>query len=130
MLQANLNNYFIITSTAVGLFAILLIWVYLWESARGFKITSFQVYKKYVNSPFAFTLIMLIILWVTTQGLDSKLLICFWILTVGWIITAIGALIISALVKINAEDKGAMKQAILPCIFKAIIMVAALWLVY
>ena len=130
MLQANLNNYFIIASTAVGLFAILLIWVYIWETVRGFKITSFQTYKKYVNTPFAFALIMLVILWITTQDMDSKLMSCFWILTVGWIITAVATLIISAVVKISAEDKGAMRQAILPCIFKVIIMVVALWLVY
>lgn len=130
MLQANLNNYFIIASTAVGLFAILLIWVYIWETVRGFKITSFQTYKKYVNTPFAFALIMLVILWITTQDLDSKLMSCFWILTVGWIITAVATLIISAVVKISAEDKDAMRQAILPCIFKVIIMVVALWLVY
>ncbi len=130
MSQTDLNNYFIIASTSVGVFSILLIWVYIWETARGLKITSFQIYKKYVNCSFAFALIMLVILWITTQGLESKLMSCFWILTVGWIITAIGTLITSVFVKISAEDKGLMRQAVLPCIFKVIIMVATLWLVY
>ena len=93
MLQTNLNNFFIITSVVVGLFAILLIWVYLWETSRGLKITEIQIYKNYVNCSFAFALVMLVILWITTQGLDSKLMICFLILTVGWIVTAIGTLI-------------------------------------
>ena len=39
MLQTNLNNFFIIISVVVGMFAILLIWVYLWETSRGLKIT-------------------------------------------------------------------------------------------
>ena len=38
MLQTNLNNFFIITSVVVGLFAILLIWVYLWETSRPFQV--------------------------------------------------------------------------------------------
>ena len=126
MLQTNLNNFFIITSVVVGLFAILLIWVYLWETSRGLKITEIQIYKNYVNCSFAFALVMLVILWITTQGLDSKLMICFLILTVGWIVTAI----FSAIVKNSVEDKRAMREAILPCIFKVIIMVAVLWLVY
>ena len=79
MLQTNLNNFFIITSVVVGLFAILLIWVYLWETSRGLKITEIQIYKNYVNCSFAFALVMLVILWITTQGLDSKLMICFLI---------------------------------------------------
>lgn len=53
MLQTNLNNFFIITSVVVGLFAILLIWVYLWETSRGLKITEIQIYKNYVNCSFA-----------------------------------------------------------------------------
>ena len=114
MLQTNLNNFFIITSVVVGLFAILLIWVYLWETSRGLKITEIQIYKNYVNCSFAFALVMLVILWITTQGLDSKLMICFLIL----------------IVKNSVEDKRAMREAILPCIFKVIIMVAVLWLVY
>ena len=36
----------------------------------------------------------------------------------------------SAIVKNSVEDKRAMREAILPCIFKVIIMVAVLWLVY
>jgi hypothetical protein len=123
MLQTNLNNFFIIISVVVGMFAILLIWVYLWETSRGLKITEIQIYKNYVNCSF-------VILWITTQGLDSKLMICFLILTVGWIVTAIGTLIFSAIVKNSVEDKRAMREAILPCIFKVIIMVAVLWLVY
>ena len=43
MLQTNLNNFFIITSVVVGLFAILLIWVYLWETSRGLKITEILI---------------------------------------------------------------------------------------
>ena len=121
MLRTNLNNFFIITSVVVGLFAILLIWVYLWETSRGLKITEIQIYKNYVNWSFAFALAMLVVLWITTQGLDSKLMICFLILTVGWIVT---------IVKNSVEDKRAMREAILPCIFKVIIMVAVLWLVY
>lgn len=130
MLQANLNNYFVIASTAVGLFSILLIWIYIWETARGLKITEFSIYKKYVNSPFIFALIMLVILWITTRGLESKLMVCFWILTVGWIITAIGTLIFSAIVKSSVEDKREMRKAVLPCISKVILMVVVLWLVY
>ena len=74
MLQTNLNNFFIIISVVVGMFAILLIWVYLWETSRGLKITEIQIYKNYVNCSFAFALVMLVILWITTQGLDSKLI--------------------------------------------------------
>lgn len=130
MLQTNLNNYFIMASTVVGLFAILLIWIYLWETLRGLKITEFDIYKKYVNCSFAFALIMLVVLWITTQGLDSKLMICFWVLTVGWIFTAIGSLIISAVAQSTVEDKRNMRIAILPCISKGIIMIVVLWLVY
>ena len=39
-------------------------------------------------------------------------------------------LIFSAIVKNSVEDKRAMREAILPCILKVIIMVAVLWLVY
>ena len=37
MLQTNLNNFFIIISVVVGMFAILLIWVYLWETLQRFR---------------------------------------------------------------------------------------------
>ncbi len=130
MLQAQLNDYFILASTAVGLFAILLIWIYLWETARGLKITEFSIYKKYVNCPFVFALVMLVILWITTQGLDLKLLFCIWILTVGWIVTAVGTMIFSAIVSCSIEDKRDMRKAILPCISKVMIMVVVLWLIY
>lgn len=43
MLQTNLNNFFIIISVVVGMFAILLIWVYLWETSRGLKITEILI---------------------------------------------------------------------------------------
>ena len=130
MLQANLNNYLVIASAAVGLFAILLIWIYLWETSRGLKITECPIYKKYVNCPFLFALIMLVVLWITVQGLESKLMVCFWILTVGWIVTAIGTLLFSAIAKSSVEDKREMRKAVLPCISKVIIMVVVLWLVY
>lgn len=94
------------------------------------KITEFLVYKKYVNCPFAFALAMLVILWITTQNLETRILICFCVLTVGWIITTIGALIFSAVVNSSVENKREMRKAILPCISKAIIMVIVLWLVY
>ena len=64
MLQTNLNNFFIIISVVVGMFAILLIWVYLWETSRGLKITEIQIYKNYVNCSFAFALVMK---WETTN---------------------------------------------------------------
>ena len=54
MLQESLNNYFIIASIAVGAFSILLIWIYLWETAHGIYIIDFITYKKYINCPFAF----------------------------------------------------------------------------
>ena len=73
MLQTNLNNFFIITSVVVGLFAILLIWVYLWETSRGLKITEIQIYKNYVNCSFAFALVMLVILWITTRRVGFKI---------------------------------------------------------
>ena len=37
---------------------------------------------------------------------------------------------LKTIVKNSVEDKRAMREAILPCIFKVIIMVAVLWLVY
>lgn len=46
MLQESLNNYFIIASIAVGAFSILLIWIYLWETAHGIYIIDFITYKK------------------------------------------------------------------------------------
>ena len=130
MLQESLNNYFIIASIAVGAFSILLIWIYLWETAHGIYIIDFITYKKYINCPFAFSTIMLVILWLTTEKLDDKLIKCFWGLSGAWGITAVVTLIISTLITSKVENKKSIRVAILPCITKVIIMVTVLWLVY
>lgn len=130
MLQESLNNFFLITTVAVGAIPILINWVYIIETVRGIFITEFPVLKKYVNLPFAFSLVMMIMLWVTTYEMDALLLKCFWGLTLGWFGTIIAAFIIPGLAKTNLGIKKNVRIIITPCILKVIIMVIALWLIY
>ncbi|MGN0424006.1 MAG: hypothetical protein ACI4FY_01695 [Acetatifactor sp.] len=130
MLQQNLSNYFVIAATAVGVFSIFVTWIILWEAKRGASVEECTVFKKYVNYPFAFSILMLVIQWLTTDGLEEMILKCFMGLTAGWIVSAFLTLLFSAVVKGNAANRKSMRKVILPCIFRVMIMVVTLWLVY
>lgn len=77
-----------------------------------------------------FSVIILVILWLTTEEMDDKLLKCFWGLSGGWTITFFVSLMVSMVIKGRMEDKKSMREAILPCISKLIILVIVLWLVF
>lgn len=130
MLRESLNDYFIIAAVVLGIFSILLVWIYLLEAGRGIYITDIVTYKKYINLTYAFSVIILVILWLTTEEMDDKLLKCFWGLSSGWTITFFVSLMVSMVIKGRMEDKKSMREAILPCISKLIILVIVLWLVF
>lgn len=130
MLQESLDNYFILAAIVVGLISIILNWFYMIESARGVYITEYEVLKKYANLPFVFSLVMLVVLWVTTIDMNVKLLNCFKGLSLGWVITVIASLIISGVARTSVENKKSIRRIVPPCIFKIVIMVAILWLIY
>lgn len=130
MLQESLDNYFIIAAITVGMIAILINWFYMVETAKGVYITEYDVLKKYVNLPYVFSVIMLVILWVTSVDVDSLLLNCFMALTTGWFVTIIASLIISGVAKTAVNNKKNIRKIIMPCMIKAVIMVAILWLIY
>ena len=130
MLQASLNNYFIIAAVVMGAISILINWFYMIETVRGIYITEFSVVKKYVLLPFIFSLVMLSVLWVTTYELDALLLRCFWGLTIGWFVTIIAAFVIPGVAKTHLENRKNVRKIIFPCILKVIIMMAVLWLMY
>jgi hypothetical protein len=130
MLQESLNKYFIISAIAVGVISILINWFYIIETSKGIYITEFYILKKYVNLSFDFSMAMLIILWVTTDELESLLLKCFWGLTIGWILTIMGTLVVPEIMKGGIEDKKNIRKILWPCIVKVVIIVAVLWLIY
>lgn len=130
MLQESLNNYFVIAALSVGIIAIIISWFYMIESAKGIYITEYEVLKKYVNLPFVFSLIMLVVLWVTTVNMDKQLLNCFKGITMGWFVTIIASLFISGVAKTGVENKKNIRKIILPCIIKIVILVTVLWLIY
>lgn len=130
MLQESLNKYFIISAIAVGVISILINWFYIIETSKGIYITEFYILKKYVNLSFVFSMAMLIILWVTTDELESLLLKCFWGLTIGWILTIMGTLVVPEIMKGGIEDKKNIRKILWPCIVKVVIIVAVLWLIY
>ena len=108
----------------------MLSWIYLWETARGIYITDFNTYKRYVNCAYAFSMIVLVVLWITSTGIDDKLVTCFGRFLIGWIVTAVAALLISALVRSKPEDKSAMRRIILPCVNKVMVISVVLWLLH
>lgn len=130
MLQESLNNYFIIATVVVGAISILINWFYMIETAKGIYITEYDVLQIYVNLPFIFSLVMFVILWVTTYDLDTILLMCFQGLTLGWFITIISSLIISAVAKTSVDNKRDIRKVILSCMIKVVVMVGVLWLIY
>ena len=64
------------------------------------------------------------------EEMDDKLLKCFWGLSGGRTITFFVSLVVSMVIKGRMEDKKSMREAILPCISKLIILVIVLWLVF
>lgn len=130
MLQESLDNYFIIASAVVGAIPILFNWFYMIESSKGIYITEYNVLKKYVNLSFVFSMVMLVVLWVTTKDFDIQLLNCFKGLSIGWVITVLASLIISGIVKTTVENKRNIRKIVFPCIVKAVAIVVILWLIH
>ncbi len=130
MLRESLDNYFVIAAVAVGMIPILIDWFYMIETAKGICITDYSVLKRYNNMPFFFSLVILVVLWVTSADLEPLLLNCFKALTIGWLITIVGCLAISAIAGTEEDEKMYIRSLIMPCIKKVVIMVAVLWLIH
>lgn len=130
MSQITLNNYLLVAAVVLGVLSIFLTCVYLWEASRGICIVEYSIYKKYINWSFVFSLIGLVELWVTTEGLDNQLMLFYCVLTAGWTLTAVVSLLFSVFIKRKVEDKKIMRTAIFPCLYRTMIMVAVLWFIY
>lgn len=127
----SLHELILIVAVLSGIISMLLLWTHIYESARGMQVLDYLTLKKYVNISYGFSLIMLAVLWLTSTGIEAKILTGFKILLFGWIATFIAAIILSAILrKINVMNRKAMRTAVLPCIAKIIWLSVILWLIY
>ena len=127
----NLHGLILIVAVISGIISMLLLWTHIYESATGMQVLDYPTLKKYINISYLFSLIMLAVLWLTSTGIEAKILTGFKIMLFGWIITLVAAIILSAVLrKINIANRKAMRTAALPCIAKIIWLSVVLWLIY
>ena len=122
-----LNSVYLIATAAIGLLSMVMVWVFAIDTGRGIEVATKKSYSRYINAGYIFSLIMLVILWFTTEDIDLYLTICAWGFTGGWVITGIGILILSFGHRIPVNGTK-MRLVALPCILRVIILLAVLWL--
>lgn len=148
MIFKNMEEYLMCFTVIVGLLGVIVIWVYLYEAARGMitktqipqrypnsqvgvkmKNETFETYKVYVNITYWFSLVMLSFFWMTTQDIEEKIIGCLSCLTGAWIFTALLSVVLPLFVK-DQIKKADVRQAFVPSIVKVIFAIGILWLIY
>ena len=129
MSTAGINNFFTIVAILVGAVSIIINLTNFFETLKGTNYTEEKVIKKYVNTPFAFSLVMLSILWVTSFSGGSLIVNGFIGLTIGWFIAILISIVVPSVANADKANKKNARANIIPCVFKVIWLAGILWLI-
>ena len=130
MVIENLYNYLFIGAIAMGIVAMLMVWVFLYEAFKGTYILETDVMKRYVNRIYIFSLAVLSMQWITSFDIHNMLAVGFKIVLFGWVVTTIAVLGISVLSKNTLENKRIMRSMTIPCVMKVVCTMIVFWLIY
>ena len=130
MIIENLYNYLFVGAVATGIFAIMMVWEFLYEVFKGVYILETDVMKKYVNRIYIFSLALLSLQWITSFDIHNKLIVGFKIILFGWIATTSAVLLTSVFIKDTLKNKQTIKSMTMPCVMKVVCMVIVFWLIY
>ena len=86
MLSDKINNFLIFSNIVVGCFAFMVLWFHIVRTVKGNALMKDKTVRGYANVNFIFSLIMLVVIWVTTVGKDFALMMTFVIFMIGWIV--------------------------------------------
>ena len=126
----NLNNIIVAAAVAIGIFALMVEWTYIFECLRGLYILEYKVFRHYVNVLFAISEGILAFIWLTDMSMDGMLVAIFVGFMAFWLLTACICLLVSIFSKVDRNNKAAMRQSMLPCVIKILISVIVLWIAY
>lgn len=130
MNNIDVNTVFLAVSTAMAGLSVLLVWVYVFESARGVEALTFDVCKNYVNTTFWISCVSVVFLWLSVAGISEQLFKMLVLQMAVWFATAVLALIISLLPIVDTNNKNRMRAFITPCIRKVLFLMIVMWLLY
>lgn len=130
MNNIDVNTVFLAVSTAMAGLSVLLVWVYVFESARGVEALTFDVCKNYVNTTFWISCVSVVFLWLSVAGISEQLFKMLVLQMAVWFATAVLALIISLLPIVDTNNKKRMRAFITPCIRKVLFLMIVMWLLY
>ena len=130
MLSDKINNFLIFSNIVVGCFAFMVLWFHIVRTVKGNALMKDRTVRGYANVNFIFSLIMLVVIWVTTVGKDFALMMTFVIFMIGWIVTVIGAFVISSVAKIPDESKKNILKIGLRSMVRVGILGVVIWLIY
>ena len=130
MENIDVNAVFLAVATAMAGFSVLLVWIYLFEVARGIDSLSFIVCKNYVKVTFWISCISMLFLWMSVTGVNEKLFKMLVLYMAVWFATAVVALLASLPSAIHTDNKKKMRQFIIPCIGKVFLLMIIMWLLY
>lgn len=130
MTNIDVNTVFWAVSTAMAGFSVLLVWVYLFEVARGIEALSFDVCKNHVRVTFWISCVSVVFLWLSATGVNDKLFKMLVIQMAAWFTTAVLTLMFSLIPTIRVDNKKLMRRFIVPCIGKVLLLMIIMWLLY
>lgn len=126
----DVNSVFLAVATAMAGFSVLLVWIYLFEVARGIDSFTFNVCKNYVNVTFWISFISILFLWMSVTGVNEKLFKILVVYMAVWFATAVVALLASLPSAVHTDNRKKMRQFIFPCIKKVLLLMIIVWLLY
>lgn len=129
MLAERIDYIFSLIALGVGLVSIVMTWVYMAECAKNIQVIDLKTVRKFFNQPYYYSVIMLAILWITTD-LAEMLVPYFLIQIWGWVVTGILALVLSFLRNISIDNRRSIRMILLMSVGKIVLMAFVLWMIY
>ena len=129
LLLGNIDKILAICAAAIGAFAVLMKWFYLFEAVRGIYLIDFAVYKRSINTVYTLSTIMLVLLYLSASKPDGIILSTFCWLIIAWLFTAVLALFLP-LLRGEKENKASVRKLSVPSIGKVCILFVLLWLIH
>ena len=129
LLLENIDKVYVIFAVAIGIFAILMKWFYLFEAVRGIYLVDIKIYKRSVNTVYTMSTTMLTLLYLSAREPEPILLSAFCLLIGLWMLTALLSLFLS-LLRVQIENKSSVRSLSGTCICKACILFVLLWLIH
>lgn len=98
-MQMALNSLFIILATVLGILALFILWLYVWEEGNGILIAQLEGYKKFSKTFYYTSIIALVIMWFCIEGMAKPVLLILMVEICGWFISGITFLVFSIVFK-------------------------------